>query len=163
MISTLLNLFGQAPETSPWDTEDPIREELFSIERLEQHAESLAAAQRVTAKPVYRKSLSVRLKDNEAFLLDAYGIIANTVHEGQSVTLAAEWLIDNYHIVERQIREVRDDLPSGYYRQLPKLADGPFAGYPRVFGLAWAFIAHTDSRFDPDMESAAARLSQSWK
>ena len=64
---------------------------------------------------------------------------------------AAEWLLDNYHLVEEQIREIRDDLPPGYYRQLPKLADGPFAGYPRVFGLAWAFVAHTDSHLDPDM------------
>ena len=63
---------------------------------------------------------------------------------------AAEWLLDNYHLVEEQIREIRDDLPPGYYRQLPKLADGPFAGYPRVFGLAWAFVAHTDSHFDPE-------------
>jgi cyclic beta-1,2-glucan synthetase len=44
---------------------------------------------------------------------------------------------------------IRDDLPGGYYRQLPKLAEGPLEGYPRVFGLAWAFVAHTDSRFDP--------------
>ena len=43
----------------------------------------------------------------------------------------------------------RNDLPPGYYRQLPKLAEGPFAGYPRVFGISWAFVAHTDSHFDP--------------
>jgi cyclic beta-1,2-glucan synthetase len=65
------------------------------------------------------------------------------------VVPAAEWLLDNYHLVEEQVREIRDDLPPGYYRQLPKLAEGPFAGYPRVFGLAWAFVAHTDSHFDP--------------
>jgi len=65
------------------------------------------------------------------------------------VVPAAEWLLDNYHLVEDQVREIRDDLPPGYYRQLPKLAAGPFAGYPRVFGLAWAFVAHTDSHFDP--------------
>src|SRR5690606_21261430 len=52
--------------------------------------------------------------------------------------------------VEEQVRQIRDDLPPGFYRQLPKLATGPFAGYPRVFGLTWAFIAHTDSNFDPD-------------
>lgn len=64
---------------------------------------------------------------------------------------AAEWLLDNYHVVEEQIREIRDDLPPGYYRQLPKLASGPFAGYPRVFGLAWAFVAHTDSHLDLEL------------
>ena len=69
---------------------------------------------------------------------------------GRSVVPAAEWLLDNYHLVQEQIREIRDDLPPGYYRQLPKLADGPFAGYPRVFGLSWALVAHTDSRVDPE-------------
>ena len=59
--------------------------------------------------------------------------------------------VDNYHLVEKQIRELRSDLPPGYYRQLPKLAVGPFAGYPRVFGMAWAFVAHTDSSFDAEM------------
>ena len=67
-----------------------------------------------------------------------------------AITPAAEWLIDNFHLVERQIREVRLDLPPAYYRQLPKLADSPFATLPRVFGLVWAFVAHTDSRFDVD-------------
>ena len=145
---------------SPWDTEDPIREELFSIERLEQHAESLAAAQRISTKAAHHRALGVRLRDNEAVLLDTYDVIANAVRKGQAVTLASEWLIDNYHIVEKQIREVRDDLPTGYYRQLPKLASGPFAGYPRVFGIAWAFIAHTDSRFDADMLCRFVRAYQ---
>ena len=44
------------------------------------------------------------------------------------MTPAAEWLVDNYHLVERQIHDIRSDLPPGYYRQLPKLADGPFKG-----------------------------------
>ena len=73
------------------------------------------------------------------------------LESGRGVVPAAEWLLDNYHLVEEQIREIRDDLPPGYYRQLPKLAAGPFAGYPRVFGLAWAFVAHTDSHFDPQI------------
>ncbi|GAA0541340.1 glucoamylase family protein [Rhizomicrobium palustre] len=81
----------------------------------------------------------------------AYRDIGRTTRNGQPATPAAEWLLDNFHLVEEQIREVRDDLPPRYYRQLPKLADGPFAGYPRIFGIAWAFVAHTDSRFDPDM------------
>ena len=92
----------------------------------------------------------MRLSDNESVLLSAYRAIAQAVGEGRAITPAAEWLLDNYHLVEAQIREIREDLPPGYYRQLPKLASGPFVGYPRVFGIAWAFVAHTDSHFDPD-------------
>ena len=137
-------------KTSPWNDEVPIRQELFGIERLEQHAESLALAQQTTATPPSVSSLHKRLNNNAEVLLKTYYIIAAELEDGHSVAHSAEWLLDNYHIVETQIREIRDDLPPGYYRQLPKLADGPFVGYPRVLGLAWAFVAHTDSHFDPD-------------
>jgi cyclic beta-1,2-glucan synthetase len=140
----------RASAVSPWDNDEILRAELFSSERLEQHAASLAAAQQVTRKRSARRSLNARLKDNESVLLAAYRTIGIAVGEGRSITPAAEWLLDNYHLVEEQIREIRADLPPGFYRQLPRLADGPFAGYPRVFGLAWAVIAHSDSRFDPD-------------
>jgi len=109
----------------------------------------LAAAQPVTARPPPVLSLRRRLDDNAAVLLAAYRASAAELESGRGVVPAAEWLLDNYHLVEEQVREIRDDLPPGYYRQLPKLAGGPFAGYPRMFGLAWAFVAHTDSHFDP--------------
>ena len=135
----------------PWNDPAPVREELFGIERLEQHAQSLAAAQSVASQPPKVLSLHIRLNDNAAVLLAAYRASAAELELGHDVVPAAEWLLDNYHLVEEQIREIRDDLPPGYYKQLPKLAAGPFAGYPRVFGLAWAFVAHTDSHVDPEI------------
>lgn len=137
--------------SSPWRDTNPVREELFGVERLEEHAASLASAQRITSKPPSVPSLRARLDDNASVLLAAYRANAAELESGGSVVPAAEWLLDNYHLVEEQIREIRDDLPPGYYRQLPKLASGPFAGYPRVFGLAWAFVAHADSHFDPEI------------
>ena len=62
-----------APSQAP---EGPIRSELFSAERLEQHAESLAGAQRVTARPAAGRSLAPRLRDNERVLRGAYRAIA---------------------------------------------------------------------------------------
>jgi cyclic beta-1,2-glucan synthetase len=131
--------------------EEPIRAELFSIERLEQHGETLAAAQRITPKLTTDRRLATRLRDNDRVLRAAYHTIATTIREERTSTPAADWLVDNFHVVDEQVREIRRDLPPGFYRQLPKLQDGPLAGYPRVFGLAWAFVAHTDSRFDPHM------------
>ncbi|HTO47213.1 MAG TPA: glycosyl transferase, partial [Burkholderiales bacterium] len=160
MRSAIRRALGRNSQAAPWNNEESIREELFSVERLEQHAESLAVAQTVTGRPTRRRPLAARLKENESALLDAYRAIASAVGEGRAITPAAEWLLDNYHLVEEQIREIRDDLPPTYYRQLPKLAAGPFAGYPRVFGVAWAFVAHTDSRFDPEMLRRFVRAYQ---
>jgi cyclic beta-1,2-glucan synthetase len=130
--------------------EEPIRAELFGLERLEQHAESLAAAQAITNEPSRGRPLISRVVDNGRVLLDTYRSIAKEIHKEQAITPAAEWLVDNFHIVDEQLREIRDDLPRGYYYKLPKLASGHLQGYPRVFGVAWAFVAHTDSLFDPE-------------
>ena len=151
VASPLRRLLGDTGPRPPWDDSAPIRAELFSVERLEEHARSLAAAQAVTPGERKGASLVKRLAENEAVLVAAYRDIAEAVDAGAAITPAAEWLIDNYHVVEEQIREVRGDLPPGYYRQLPKLAGGAVRRYPRVFGVAWAYVAHTDSRFDPDV------------
>src|SRR5688572_24630824 len=143
-------IIGRLSSSSHWNNEQILREEIFSVERLEEHARSLAAAQPVSSTPGLGRSLGARLRDNEKVLLAAYRSIARAVDEGRGITPAAEWVLDNYHVVEEQIREIREDLPAGFYRQLPKLAAGPFDGFPRVFGIAWAFVAHSDSRFDPE-------------
>jgi cyclic beta-1,2-glucan synthetase len=130
--------------------DEPIRAELFSVERIEQHAESLAAAQTVTKDPHQGRPLIPRVQENGRVLLESYREIARAIQQESAITPAAEWLVDNFHIVEEQLREIQDDLPSGYYRKLPKLASDHLQGYPRVYGVAWAYVAHTDSHFDPE-------------
>jgi cyclic beta-1,2-glucan synthetase len=130
--------------------DEPIRAELFSLERLEQHAGSLATTQELTLKPGRLRLLSKRLTENGEVLLASYRELAKAIREEALLTPAAEWLVDNFHLVERQVREIRDNLPPSYYHELPKVKNGHLAGYPRVYEIAWAFVAHLDSRFDPE-------------
>ena len=51
-------------------------------------------------------------------------------------------------MVQEHIGEVRESLPGGYYRELPELAVGPLAGYPRVYELAITLISHSEGRVD---------------
>src|SRR5437867_3856656 len=97
--------------------EGPVRAELFSVERLEQHATTLAAAQRVSSTPQRGQSLTARLTENGRVLTKAYRSIVAATREHQAIPPAAEWLLDNYHVVDEQIREIKDDLPPGYYRR----------------------------------------------
>ncbi|MGO8891851.1 MAG: hypothetical protein ACLQB1_19455, partial [Streptosporangiaceae bacterium] len=151
LLRRLSRFLPKISSVPSWADEEAIREELFSVERLEQHAESLAAAQSVSSRPERGRPLAKRVRDNDVALLDAYRVIAAAIADKRPITPAAEWLIDNFHLAEDQIREIRTDLPPSYYRQLPKLAEGPFKGYPRIFEIAWAFVAHTDSRFEAEM------------
>ena len=143
LAKTRMRVARQSPE-------DPIRAELFGIERLEQHAESLAAAQGGMSPSGRGRRLLQRVEHNGRVLRESYRVIANAIREERAITPAAEWLVDNFYVVDEQLREIRDDLPPGFYRELPKLVEGPLAGYPRVYGIAWAFVAHTDSRLDPE-------------
>ncbi|HXV18910.1 MAG TPA: glycosyl transferase, partial [Candidatus Omnitrophota bacterium] len=127
-----------------------VRAELFSIERLEQHAESLAQAQRITRKRFKGRTILGRVRDNSRALSSAHHRITQNIRDERAITPAAEWFVDNFHVIEEQILEIQDDLPPKFYRGLPKLKEGPLKGTPRVYGVAWAFVAHTDSRFDPD-------------
>ena len=141
----------QAPPPIFSEPEETIRGELFSVERLEQHAENLAAAQGVLEDLGEGRPLLPRVLENGRVLLEYYRATASAIQQESTITPASEWLVDNFYIVEEQLREIRDDLPPGFYRRLPKLASGHLEGYPRVFGVAWAFVAHTDSRFEPEV------------
>ena len=97
------------------DAEEPIRAELFSVERLEQHGESLAAAQRIMARPgTSTGRLTKRLSDNGRVLLESYRAIAASIREESAITPAAEWLVDNFHVVDEQIRVYSQRSTAGF-------------------------------------------------
>ncbi|OSQ35731.1 GH36-type glycosyl hydrolase domain-containing protein [Thalassospira mesophila] len=146
--------------TTPWDDVNPVRAELFGLERLEQHARSLAQEQQISASPPHVASLQHRLENNAIALLATRRACSLELTAGRPIVPAAQWFLDNYHQVDAQIRECRTDLPPSYYRILPKLAKGPFRGYPRVFGLIWAYVAHTDSHLDGPALSRYLRAYQ---
>ena len=133
---------------APGTPERPFRDELLSVERLDERARSLAA--RFTVDPRRRVARSVfpRFDENGRLLREAYRALAGDVHRGEFVTPASEWLLDNFHLVASEMRDIRQNLPRGYYRELPKLAAREQAGDARVYALAVELIRHSDSRLD---------------
>src|SRR5215217_5647769 len=127
--------------------EKPFQAEFFSVERLEQYAQTLATEHKTVTRKGHAQLLP-RLADNGGKLEAAYKALVEALRQGHSISPAAEWLVDNYHIVEEQLREIRQDLPTSYYHELPKLASGELEGYPRIYAVALALIVHTDSRLD---------------
>ena len=150
MKALLSRLAGEGrPARSSGEDEEPIRSEVYSVERLEELAVQLAG-EHATFVRKGRRFLLPRLAENRRELVSAYRTLAGTDSHELLISPAAEWLVDNFHIVDEQLREIGEDLPPAYYDELPKLAGGEFAGYPRVYALAVAFVAHTDSHFDLD-------------
>src|SRR2546423_5055739 len=127
----------------------PFRDELLSIERLEERALALAASFTIDPSPRRRaRNIFPRFDDNARVLRDAYRTLADDVRTGQFVTAAAEWLLDNFHLITAEIRDIHQHLPGTYYRQLPTLASREQAGHTRIYAMAVELVRHSDSRFD---------------
>ncbi|MGQ0641271.1 MAG: GH36-type glycosyl hydrolase domain-containing protein [Gemmatimonadaceae bacterium] len=130
----------------------PLRGELLGAEHLAERAREIARAQRIArprrGRPPAR--LLLRLSSTRRILEDAYARLTAASARGADVGPAAEWLLDNYHVIQEHVREVHESLPRQYYRELPTLANGSLAGYPRVYELAITLISHSEGRVDLD-------------
>jgi cyclic beta-1,2-glucan synthetase len=136
--------------TTPVLPAGPLRGELLNLERLEDLARALAASHTLARKT--RRGAGDflrRLDDNARVLRSTYRALADDVHRGLMVPPAAEWLLDNFHLIEAEVRGVRHDLPARFYLELPKLAPRDLAGSARVHAMALELVRHSDARLDP--------------
>ena len=149
----------------------PLRSEIFGSQRFAQHGRSLGLTHRAERPAMRRATFFPRLQDNIRVLRQAQAVIADQAAAGYDISPASQWLLDNFHLIESQLLAVHDGLPRSYFRALPVLLDEPLAGLPRVYGVAWAFVAHTDGAFDEELlvtflsayqDTRVLRLGEMW-
>jgi cyclic beta-1,2-glucan synthetase len=130
----------------------PIRGELLGTDQLAEKARTVAGRELVATRPGARRAvpLLTRVAQTRRILDAARARLADAAGRGIDVGPAGDWLLDNFHLVQEHIHEVYETLPRGYYRELPELATGPLAGFPRVYELAIALISHSEARVDLD-------------
>lgn len=131
------------------DSATSARGELLSLDGLEERAKTLATELTIALGARSRGTEELpRLERNLRALEEAYGYLADDVHRGITVPPAAEWMLDNFHLVEAEARAARRDLPAKYYRTLPRLAAREHGGRARIQALALELIQHGDGRLD---------------
>ncbi|HWA39624.1 MAG TPA: glucoamylase family protein [Burkholderiales bacterium] len=128
--------------------EFPLRAELYSADQMERHGTALAASHSVETGRRMRDPLLARLAENEAALNGAGDLLKGAAAASHRIAPAGEWLLDNFYLIEEQVRTARRHLPGTYSRELPHLLNGPSAGLPRVYDIAQEAIAHGDGRVD---------------
>jgi cellobiose phosphorylase len=159
---TLTRFFSRPADSREDLLTGPIRGELLGVEHLAERAQAVARAQRLVRGRRRRgpTPLLGRLANTREILDRVHGRLTLAADAGADVGPAGEWLLDNYHVIQEHIGEVRDSLPRGYYRELPELANGSLAGYPRVYELAIVLISHTEGRVDHDNVNGFVRSFQ---
>ena len=145
---------------TPLHGDSPLRSQLFSVEQMERHGDALARAHKL-GKARVQDLLLVRLSENQKVLERTCDMLGAAARAGRRLTPADEWLLDNIYLVEEQVRIAQRHLPSGYSRELPRLAEGPSAGLPRVYDIALDAISHGDGRIDAESLSRFIAAYQS--
>jgi cyclic beta-1,2-glucan synthetase len=142
-------------------TDPPLAAELFSDDQMEQHGSVLAQSHRLTQKRTAGVLLK-RLTVSEATLVKTGRILTNATSAHNHITPAGEWLLDNFYLIEEQIRIIKRYIPKGYEKNLPQLANGFLQEcYPRVYDIALQIIEHGDGRWDLENLSRFVRAYQS--
>ena len=131
--------------------EPPLRGELLSTERIAEAARRIARAQAWTteAPPATTPLIPLVKRASESLRSDNV-ILSAAVRKLHPVSPATDWLLDNYYLIEEQVRAVEHDLPTRYGVELPRLTDEPLEGFPRIYEAAVSLVSYTDARLDDE-------------
>ena len=115
---------------------------------LEKHAKTIAREHAVTSKVYVSNWPMIRMNDNYNTILAVCKSLNEDVPLKRTVPPAAEWLLDNFYIVEEQVKSIRRDLTKKEYNHLPVLSKGPMKGYTRIFAIAMELVSHIDGQIE---------------
>ncbi|TIN71754.1 MAG: hypothetical protein E5Y30_10295, partial [Mesorhizobium sp.] len=145
----------------PAITEEPIRSNYLPEERLRLLGESLAKGDLTDLFGLTPFDFQARVRDSAKKILEVYRSTNAAQARGETITPAAQWLLDNNYLVEETIFQVKRDLPRRFYRQLPTLKLPDNGSVPRALALAWTYVAHSDSSVSATMFKSIVQGFQS--
>lgn len=117
-------------------------------EELKKHAEEMARSHPAGKPSRSLNWLIRRLNDNYSFIGSLHRDLNRDVMESFPTAPSAEWLLDNFYIIEEQVKLIKRSLSRGRYSRLPVLKRGFYKGYPRVYSIALEIVAHTSGSMD---------------
>lgn len=147
MLSRMRDYFQKGDSFLTSTPTDPIRSELYNLDQMKAHARTVARAHKIQ-KGKRSDKLLKRLDTNEKILVEVRNLLVESIQSGQAITPAAEWLLDNFYLIEEQIITAKKHLPKKYSEGLPYLANGNSNGMPRVYDIALEIISHSDGLID---------------
>ncbi|MFC5384398.1 GH36-type glycosyl hydrolase domain-containing protein [Aquamicrobium segne] len=129
----------------PLEEEPPIRAQFFQEDRLHLLGQQMARGDIQSVEGFAGLDFQSRIRDSATRVLEVYRSTNTAQAKGETVTPAAQWLLDNNYLVEETIYQIKRDLPRRFYQQLPEIELKAGLKIPRALAIAWAYVAHSDS------------------
>jgi cellobiose phosphorylase len=132
----------------------------YNKQYLQEEIRQLAHLQQATLEQKPLQSIDAVLSDSKSILTEAYRVLARAAKQNRELSSAAEWIIDNFYIIQEQIVQLKEDLPEDYYKKLPRLTQGEYRGYPRTYEIVQMLAAISDNIIDQDNTITAIKAYQ---
>jgi cyclic beta-1,2-glucan synthetase len=120
----------------------------FNVGFLKESAADLAEIHASIEPGKKIKPVKLLLEESKEMLTKAYRVLSGLAKAEKEISPAAEWLIDNFYIIQEQIVQTGIDFPKEYHRSIPLIKAGEYAGLPKVYELVLNYLDHTDYMVD---------------
>ena len=124
-----------------------VKDTALTDEELQKHAAEIARNHPV-GKAKSLNWLIRRLNENFSLISEVHGKLSKDAGGSFPAAPAAEWLLDNFYIIEEQVKVIKRSISKGRYAKLPILTKGFLRGYPRVYAIALEITAHSRGGLD---------------
>jgi len=124
------------------------------------HARELGRCHKAERNQFGSRVLLRRLQENFRLITRVYTAAAEDLRNKRQMVPAAEWLLDNYYIIEEQVKAIQLAVKKTNFYDLPVLCNGYLRGNPRIYAIVLEVISHTDGRLN---EEAVVKFLQAYQ
>ncbi len=89
-----------------------------------------------------------RLRENFEVISEVYQLLNEHIKLKIPIHPAGEWILDNYYVIDQEVKNIRQDLTLKKYKSFLGIANGPYAGFARIYVLASEIVNYTNNKID---------------
>ena len=103
------------------------------------------------------------LKENYEKILETYSLLNKHIKLGIKIHSAGEWILDNFYIIEENVKEIQKVLTPKKYKSMVGIANGKYEGFARSYCLASEIVAFSDGKIDSETIDIVLKAYQNKK
>lgn len=103
------------------------------------------------------------LKQNFQKILETYKLLNKHIKLGMKIHSAGEWILDNFYIIEENVKSIEKELTYKKYKNMIGLATGKYEGYARAYVISAEMVAFTEGKIDSETLDNVLRAYQKKK
>lgn len=125
-----------------------IKGALLDTQQLEDYLRKIASGHVLQDKSNKYTYPIPRLKENFEFITEVYNLLNEHIKLKLPIHPAGEWILDNFYIIDETVKTVTKELTLKKYTNFLEIANGPYAGFARIYVLASEIVAYTDGKIN---------------